>query len=79
MEISQQRSYIQQYIGNSTDKDLIQRIYGLIEANREKAEKDTKVRETMTARALRAEKDVEEGRVYTRKEVEKRIKDRLGL
>ncbi|WP_245189381.1 hypothetical protein [Lunatimonas salinarum] len=37
------------------------------------------LKEKLTSRALKAEEDIREGRVYTREEFEKKLDNRLGL
>jgi predicted transcriptional regulator len=37
------------------------------------------LKEKLTARALKAEEDINTGRVYTREEIEKKLDSRLGL
>jgi hypothetical protein len=44
-----------------------------------KSSLDPILKEKLTSRALKAEEDILAGRVYTRKEFEKRLDKRLGL
>lgn len=44
-----------------------------------KSSLDPILKEKLTLRALKAEEDIQAGRVYTRKEFEKKLDNRLGL
>lgn len=40
---------------------------------------DPSLKEKLTSRALKSEEDIEKGNVFTRKEVEKKLNDNLGI
>ena len=44
-----------------------------------KSSLDPVLKEKLTSRALKAEEDIQAGRVFTRKEFEKKLDNRLGL
>jgi hypothetical protein len=71
--------------------DIKQELWTLIEKEKDlhvleaiktllvKSSLDPVLKEKLTSRALKAEEDIKEGRVYTREEFEKKLDNRLGL
>jgi hypothetical protein len=62
-------------IEKETDNSILQAIYTLLK----KSSLDPKLKEKLTARALKSEEDIAAGRVMNRQELEQKLNERLGI
>ncbi|SKC40429.1 hypothetical protein [Ohtaekwangia koreensis] len=70
MKVAEIKSEIQKLVEVQNDPDILNNVYEILE----KAQKEAEIKATMTARALKAEEDIKEGRVYTMDEFRDFIK-----
>lgn len=69
------KTELQELINNETDKKVLEAILVLLK----KSEINPVLKEKLTARALKSQQNIIDGKVYTRKEAEEKIKFQLGL
>ena len=69
-------NFIQEVLAVSNEK-IIDKLESLLE--KEKRNLDPILKEKLTSRALKANEDIKEGRVYSRKEAEAELKRRMGI
>jgi hypothetical protein len=69
-------NFIQEVLSVSNEK-IIDKLESLLEE--EKRNLDPILKEKLTSRALKANEDIKEGRVYSRKEAEAALKKRMGI
>ena len=70
MKVAEIKSEIQKLVEVQNDPDILNNVYEILE----KAQKEAEIKAAMTARALKAEEDIKEGRVYTMDEFRDFIK-----
>ncbi len=70
MKVAEIKSEIQKLVEVQNDPDILNNVYEILE----KAQKEAEMKAAMIARALKAEEDIKEGRVYTMDEFRDFIK-----
>jgi hypothetical protein len=75
METTDIKQELRTLIDNENDLRVLEAIKTLLV----KTALDPVLKEKLTLRALKAEDDIKAGRVFTREEIEKKLKSRLGL
>jgi CHASE3 domain sensor protein len=68
--------FIEEILSISNDK-IIERLESVLKEEQQKL--DPVLKEKLTSRALKANEDIKAGRVYSREEAEKTIKERMGI
>lgn len=69
-------NFIQEVLAVSNEK-IIDKLESLLK--KEQGNLDPILKEKLTARALKANQDIKEGKVYTREEAEAKLKERMGI
>ena len=72
-EVSHIKTELQELIEREQDIDILEAIRTLLQ----KRQLDTVRKDKLSSRAERAEADIRQGRLYTRKEVENRTNDKI--
>lgn len=75
METTDIKHELRTLIDNENDLSVLEAIKTLLV----KTGLDPALKEKLTLRALKAEEDIKAGRVFTREEIEKKLKAKLGL
>ena len=70
---------IKQELRSLIDQEKDLHILEAIKTLLQKSSLNPVLKEKLTSRALKSEKDIKEGKVYTRAEMEKKLDSRLGL
>ncbi|MDX1640530.1 MAG: hypothetical protein R3220_02450 [Balneolaceae bacterium] len=69
MSTSELKSELKVLIENESDPQILKAVKALLKMS----EPELKLKEKLTSRALKAEKDIKEGKLHDRKEVERRL------
>ena len=69
------KTELRELIEKETDNSILEAIKTLLK----KSSLNPALKEKLTSRALKAEKDISAGRVMDRKELESKLNDKLGL
>lgn len=75
MKVKDIKTELFQLIEKESDPHVLEAIRTLLR----KSSLDPTLKQKLTSRALKSEKDIEEGRVYERSEAEAILKKRMGL
>lgn len=70
---------IKQELRSLIDQEKDLHILEAIKTLLQKSSLNPILKEKLTSRALKSEKDIKEGNIYTREEMEKKLDSRLGL
>ena len=69
-------NFIQEILAVNNEK-IIDKLESILK--KEQQNLDPTLKEKLTSRALKANKNISEGKVYSRKEAEAKLKERLGI
>lgn len=69
-------NFIQEILAVSNEK-VISKLESLLKKEQQKL--DPKLKEKLTSRAFKANKNIKEGKVYSRKEAEAKLEERMGI
>lgn len=77
MDLQAKKLHFIQEILSISNENIIDKLDKVLK--KEQQQLDPVLKEKLTSRALKAEKDIAEGRTMTREQMEKRLNARLGL
>lgn len=70
---------IQDYLLHQADDRFINLIYSMVKTDEQNEQLNPTLKEKLTARALKSEQNIKEGKVYSRQEAESKLRAQLGL
>ena len=77
MELQTRKLHFIQEILSINNEEVIDKLEMVLKEEKESL--DPVLKDKLTSRALKAEKDIQEGRIVTREQMEKNLNARLGL
>ena len=77
MDLQTRKLHFIQDVLSISNEELLERLESLLK--KERSELNQVLKEKLTSRALRAEQNLKEGKVYSSEEARKKIKDSLGI